>query len=92
MDVIDQVGPGGEYLTNRHTFQYFRSELYPPMMEERQNFDTWTAKGSLSMTQRANAKYKEILAGFQAPDMVPAFKRTWTDHGKNPQKIMANNA
>ncbi len=75
IDVIDQVGPGGEYLTQRHTFQYFRSELYAPMMEERRNFDAWTAKGSLSMEQQANAKYKELLAGFQAPDMDPGIKK-----------------
>jgi trimethylamine--corrinoid protein Co-methyltransferase len=75
VNVIDQVGPGGEYLTNRHTFQYFRSELYAPMMEERRNFDAWTAKGSLSMAQQANAKYKEILAGFQAPDMDPGIQK-----------------
>jgi trimethylamine--corrinoid protein Co-methyltransferase len=75
LDVIDQVGPGGEYLTHRHTFKYFRSELYGPLMEERRNFDAWTAKGSLSMDQQANAKYKEILAGFQAPDMDPGIQK-----------------
>jgi trimethylamine--corrinoid protein Co-methyltransferase len=75
VEVIDQVGPGGEYLTNRHTFQYFRSELYAPMMEERRNFDAWTAKGSLSMTQQANARYKELLAGFKAPDMDPGIQK-----------------
>jgi trimethylamine--corrinoid protein Co-methyltransferase len=75
IDVIDQVGPGGEYLTNRHTFKHFRSELYAPLMEERRNFDAWTAKGSLSLTQQANAKYKEILAGFQVPDMDPGIQK-----------------
>ncbi|MCF8091847.1 MAG: trimethylamine methyltransferase family protein [Desulfotignum sp.] len=75
LDVIDQVGPGGEYLTNRHTFQYFRAELYSPLMEERRNFDAWTARGSLSMEQQANAKYKEILKNFEPPDMDPSIRR-----------------
>lgn len=68
------------------------------MMEERQNFDTWTAKGSLSMTQRANAKYKEILAGFQAPDMGPGIQkdldRSWKksaeDNGQQRMKLLRN--
>lgn len=30
VDVIKQVGPGGEFLTHEHTFQLFRKELWAP--------------------------------------------------------------
>ncbi|WP_022666884.1 trimethylamine--corrinoid methyltransferase [Desulfospira joergensenii] len=74
-EVINQVGPGGEYLTNMHTFQHFKQELYTPLLEEKDNFDAWTKKGSLSMEQRANAKYKEILNAYEAPGMDGGVKK-----------------
>jgi len=66
-DVINEVGPGGEFLTETHTFENFKTELYAPVMEERDNFDSWTDKGSLSMERRANAKYKEMLENYKEP-------------------------
>ncbi len=67
VDVIQQVGPGGEYLTNMHTFQNFRKEFYQPILEERDNFDNWQKKGSLSIEQVANKKWKEKLNNYVEP-------------------------
>ncbi|MCP4671170.1 MAG: trimethylamine--corrinoid methyltransferase, partial [Desulfobacula sp.] len=69
VDVINQVGSGGEYLTNMHTFKNFKTELYAPIMEEKDNYHSWSSKGSLSIEQRANAKYKEMLENYIRPDM-----------------------
>ena len=74
-DVINEVGPGGEFLTHRHTFENFKTEFYAPIMEERGNFDSWSGKGSLSMEQRANAKYKEMLQDYVKPDMDDAVRK-----------------
>ena len=67
VDVIRQVGPGGEYLTQMHTFQNFRKEFYAPILEDRENFTNWTKKGRLTMEQRANRKWKEILEKYEEP-------------------------
>ncbi len=75
VDVIKQVGSGGEYLTNMHTFKNFKTELYAPIMEERDNFYSWSNKGSLSMEQRANAKYKEMLENYEEPVMNDAVRK-----------------
>jgi trimethylamine--corrinoid protein Co-methyltransferase len=83
VDLIHKVGPGGEYLTNMHTFKNFKQELYGPVLEERNNFDAWTAKGSLSMEQRANAKYKEILANYKPPEMDLAVQKDLDKYMKN---------
>ena len=69
MDVIRQVGPGGEYLTQMHTFQNFRKEFYAPILEDRENFTNWTKKGRLTMEQRANRKWKEILEKYEEPQL-----------------------
>ncbi len=70
-DVIAQVGPGGEYLTQMHTFQNFRREFYQPLMEERGTFALWEEQGSQSMARRANAKWKAILEAYQPPPLDP---------------------
>jgi len=51
------------------TFKRFKQEFYSPIIEERDNFDSWSRNGSMTMTQRATAKYKEILKNYQEPAM-----------------------
>jgi trimethylamine--corrinoid protein Co-methyltransferase len=80
LDVIKQVGPGGEYLTNMHTFKNFKKELYAPILEERNNFENWAKKGSLSMEQRANAKWKEILENYQEPSLPTDADKALNSH------------
>jgi trimethylamine--corrinoid protein Co-methyltransferase len=66
-ELIRQVGPGGEYLTQNHTFQNFRQELYANILEEKEPFDNWKQKGALSIDRRANRKWKETLKAYQEP-------------------------
>ena len=75
VDLICAVGPGGEYLTNEHTFQNFRSEFYQPLIEERGNFETWQRSGARSSEQRANAKWKEILQNYTEPQLPGDLER-----------------
>ncbi len=75
VDVMKSVGPGGEYLTSPHTFKHFRNEIYSPLMEEKDNYNSWENRGGLTMEKRANEKYKEILSNYMEPDMDPAVKK-----------------
>lgn len=69
VDLISEVGPGGEYLTHEHTFRNFRSEFYQPIIEERSNFGNWQKNGALSIDKKANAKWKEILDNYTEPGL-----------------------
>jgi trimethylamine--corrinoid protein Co-methyltransferase len=69
LEVIAQVGPGGEYLTNMHTFQNFRKEFYTPLMEQKEAYAGWKEKGGESIEKVANRKWKEILEAYQEPGM-----------------------
>ena len=75
VDLIREVGPGGEYLTNEHTFSNFRREFYQPIIEERSNFSTWQKSGALSIEKKANAKWKEILQNYSEPELPGDIKR-----------------
>ena len=62
LDVIDTVGPGGEFITSEHTFQHMHSEYYPGNgVTDRNDRDTWSAQGGLDARQRARARAKALL-------------------------------
>jgi len=75
VDLISEVGPGGEYLTNEHTFRNFRSEFYQPILADRSTFSTWQKNGAISSEKRANAKWKEILANYTEPELPADVER-----------------
>lgn len=69
LGAIKEAGPGGHFLDKDHTLKHFRTEFYQPRLFDRDNFDSWHAKGSPQSMEKANKKYKEILAGYVAPEL-----------------------
>jgi trimethylamine--corrinoid protein Co-methyltransferase len=71
VDVIERVGPGGHYLTQEHTRQHFRTELWFPTLMDRQQRRSWEASGRKTMAERVRAKVVDILEHHE-PMPVPA--------------------
>jgi trimethylamine--corrinoid protein Co-methyltransferase len=69
LDVIDQVGPHGDFLGTTHTNRHFREDWYPKLFD-RNNFDGWLADGAKTLRQRAVERVDEILAEHQ-PQPLP---------------------
>ncbi len=61
LDVIDELGPEGSYLSHPHTSRHFREDWQPALCD-RQNYEGWLADGALSLRERANARVQQILA------------------------------
>jgi len=64
-DVIQKVGPGGNFLQEEHTFRHFRKELWMPTLLSRQPYGIWQQEGSRDMGVRVQEKVKEILDSHQ---------------------------
>ncbi len=60
-DVIEQVGPGGNFVTEEHTIDHMMDEFFYPNLGVRCNFDIWEEKGRPDMLSRAKALVREIL-------------------------------
>jgi trimethylamine--corrinoid protein Co-methyltransferase len=45
LDVIQQVGPGGTFLQEKHTLDFFRKEHWQPGIFNRKNFPNWIKAG-----------------------------------------------
>lgn len=60
-EMVNRVGPGGNFLVEEHTMKYFREELWSGNLCDRNSYSIWESNGSKTMTQKANEKMKNIL-------------------------------
>jgi trimethylamine--corrinoid protein Co-methyltransferase len=61
IDVIEDVGPGGQYLDQRHTLEYLRKEHYLPTIINRERMERWERAGSKDLREVAREEAKRIL-------------------------------
>jgi trimethylamine--corrinoid protein Co-methyltransferase len=64
LDLIDRVGPGGEYLTQDHTYDHWR-EWFMPKLQDRTDWETWLAEGSKTMLDRVREETDRILEAYE---------------------------
>jgi trimethylamine--corrinoid protein Co-methyltransferase len=60
-DVIQKVGPGGNYVTEDHTVEHMMDEFFYPKLGVRCNFDAWEEQGCPDMLSRAKGVVQELL-------------------------------
>jgi len=66
-DEIKRVGPGGHFVSSRHTRRHMRTEQYFPQLSDREDREKWTDSGEVDAEQRATERAKAILAMEQVP-------------------------
>jgi trimethylamine--corrinoid protein Co-methyltransferase len=69
LDLIDEVGPDGQYLDNPHTSKHYRERWYPTLFE-RSSYEKWKIKGAKNLGHRASEKVEQILSE-HAPEPLP---------------------
>ncbi|UWQ91890.1 trimethylamine methyltransferase family protein [Rhodobacteraceae bacterium M382] len=72
MDAFGEVGPGGHFFGCGHTMRHYQDAFYDAVLSDKQNFETWSDRGSQDMVQRANQKWKRDLEQYEAPILDPA--------------------
>lgn len=66
-DVIRETGPGGNFLTSRHTFDNFKSELWHSDLFDHDNWDAWESKGARTIRDKAMEMTLDLLDRPAAP-------------------------
>ncbi len=61
LDAIKRVGPMGEFVTDKHTYENFKQELWVPGLMDRSSYQNWSANGNLTMGEKAMARAKELI-------------------------------
>ena len=80
IDVIENVGPGGQYLSQKHTLKYLKKEHYIPKIIKREKREDWERAGSKDLWKTAREEAKKILKEHQPEpldkDIEKELKRT----------------
>lgn len=74
-DLLKKVGPGGHFVSERHTRRHMRSEQYLPQLSNREDRDKWKNAGAKDSTARATEKVLEILSTSTQPAISPDIRK-----------------
>ena len=90
VEVINKVGPGGNYLEDEHTIKHMRREFFYPLSTDRRNRAGWEADGCLDGREIARRIAKDLLAEHRPLGIeksieerilssIPGISRDWLD-------------
>ena len=85
MEAFAANSHGDHFLGNPHTLANFETAFWRSEMADNNSFEQWEEEGSLTAAQRANARWKQMLADYQPPpidDAVDAELRDYTARRK----------
>jgi trimethylamine--corrinoid protein Co-methyltransferase len=77
LEVIHQVGPGGDFLTAKHTLRHFR-ELWQPTLWDRQRADAWLETGGKRLGDRLRDKTISLMESHQSEPLPDAIREEIT--------------
>jgi trimethylamine--corrinoid protein Co-methyltransferase len=69
LDLIDQVGPVGEFMSTEETARRCRKEIWVPKLMDRQPYVNWEAAGATSMNDRIRSRLHRILETHTPPPL-----------------------
>jgi trimethylamine--corrinoid protein Co-methyltransferase len=69
LQTIDEVGPGGDYITTDHTLTHYKECWYPRVFD-RLSYQSWEKAGSPSIVEKARAAARAAISG-HAPEALP---------------------
>jgi len=70
LDVVDELGPTGDYLSHAHTLKHFK-EPYYSKLADKGTYSQWVDRGATTMEERAAQQVDDILSSHK-PDPLPA--------------------
>ena len=76
LDVIEQVGPGGNFIDQMHTAEHFRRELWFPKLLDRDYYQAWLDTGAKSMEDRCRERKQQLLENHVVEPLTSELERT----------------
>jgi trimethylamine---corrinoid protein Co-methyltransferase len=70
----EEIGHGGYFFGAAHTLERFRECFYRPMIFTTDGHDRWKNNGALDAAARANGKWRELIAEYEAPPLDDAVR------------------
>jgi trimethylamine--corrinoid protein Co-methyltransferase len=74
LDVVDELGPTGNYLAHEHTLRHFKEPFYSKLANKGP-YSQWLERGGLTMEARAAQEVDKILASHKPDHLPPEVQR-----------------
>jgi trimethylamine--corrinoid protein Co-methyltransferase len=74
-DVVESVGPGGNYLMETHTVKRCRKEFWKPDLCDRSGLEAWMQEGRQDAVARARARWQRLVEDHVDPPLDELTKR-----------------
>lgn len=85
LDLIDQIGPDGQYLDSDHTLDHFRDQWHPTLFD-RNNYQGWESKGSKTLADRAAERVDKIISSHIIDPLSDDIQKVIRSFVQNPTK------
>ncbi len=79
LDAFKEVGPGNHFFGCAHTMKNYETAFFDSALADNDPFEKWETAGSIDAATRANAAWKETLAGFEAPPLEEGVREALRD-------------
>ncbi len=80
MEAFRSNAHGDHFLGNQHTLANFETAFWRSDISDAASYEQWTEEGSLSAAQRANARWKQLLADYEPPGIDVAVDAELRDY------------
>ena len=77
-EVLAEVGPGGHFLSHKHTFKYLMKEIYIPQLFDISSPESWIKKGRKEIHQSAREKALKIFKDHDPTPLPPDIQQELT--------------
>ncbi|MDG2482628.1 MAG: trimethylamine methyltransferase family protein, partial [Alphaproteobacteria bacterium] len=78
-EAYHEAGPGQAFFGTQHTLANFETANYVSDLPDAGPYETWLENGAETMEQRANGRWKQMLADYEAPAIDPAVDEALRD-------------
>jgi trimethylamine--corrinoid protein Co-methyltransferase len=79
LDAFREVGPGSHFFGCAHTMANYETAFWDSAIADNEPFEKWEAAGGEDAAQRANRKWKQTLADYEAPPLDEGIDEALTD-------------
>ena len=80
LDAFREVGPGSHFFGCAHTMANYETAFWDSAVADNEPFEKWEAAGSTDAAFRANRKWKQMLADYEAPPLDEGIDEALLDY------------
>ncbi len=88
LDLIDELGFKGDFLTTDHTFRHFR-EQWEPTLFDRKNYEKWKESGAQDCTMKVRQRIEKILSEHRGRKLPTAVMRRLKEVSESAKRTCA---